>query len=78
MAENPIEEILPSISEELISNIYDKDECEDESMDIISAQYDLLIEKELANNLPTIGYCGFLCDGECSHCKGKFDINDEI
>ena len=49
-------------------------------MDIIGEQYDLLVEKEMADNPATIGHCGFSCDGECSHCKGTgtFDINDEI
>jgi len=84
----PIQKYIPSISEEhdeafqeLLDYIYeDEDEDGDGLMDIIGAQYDLLVEKELADNPPIIGHCGFPCDGECSHCKatGTFDISDEV
>ncbi len=48
-------------------------------MDIICAQYDLVVEKEMADNPAIIGHCGFPCDGECSHCKTEtFHINDEV
>ena len=84
MTEMPIQKYIPSISEEhdeafqeLLDYIY---EDEDGLMDIMGAQYDLLVEKELADNPPIIGDCGFPCDGECSHCKntGTFDITDEV
>ena len=32
-------------------------------MDIIGAQYDLVVEKEMADNPAIIGHCGFPCDG---------------
>ena len=81
----PIQEYLPSISEEddeafqeLLDYIYEEED--DELMNIMIAQYDLLVAKELADNPATIGHCGFPCDGECSHCKttGTFDITDEV
>jgi hypothetical protein len=90
MTEMPIQEYLPSISEEhdeefqeLIDYIYQQEEDDPHIqyiMDIMIAQYDLILEKELADNPPIIGDCGFPCDGECLHCKGRgtFDITDEV
>jgi ATP-dependent Zn protease len=83
-----IQEYLPSISEEmdeLFEELLDiiineEQETIQEYMDKLSKQYDILLEKEFIENQGTIGYCGFICDNECSYCKdtGTFDIADEV
>jgi hypothetical protein len=67
----------PIISEEH-DNIFEELDVQ-YIMDIIGTQYDLVVEKEMADNPAIIGHCGFPCDGECLDCKtGTFDINDEV
>ena len=89
MTEMPIQKYIPSISEEhdeafqeLLDYIYEEEDDPHIQyiMDIMIAQYDLILEQEMADNPAIIGHCGFPCDGECLRCKGRgtFDITDEV
>jgi len=46
----------------------------------ISKQYDEMVQDELEHTHPEIGYCGFICDGNCCECKdsGTYDTADEV